>query len=237
MSHYNATRYSWQHEARWSCRDSDPKMRCVPIASHREKEAARRRSRRRSPRAAARLVRPPSPQAAVAAAGGRAGRSVPGVAVGNHAAADRRQNRRAVFREIPGALARSRCAGPRLARRCAADVGRARLLFPRPQSARLRGGRAARSWRRVSRYRGGLAIAAGDRALYRRGHCGDRLRPPHHAGRRQYRARGVAAVRGGRTAAAGQAADPAIGGDAARRERNELAPATRILAPATARRR
>ena len=38
-----------------------------------------------------------------------------------------------------------------------------------------------------------------------------------HAGRRQYRARGVAAVRGRGAAAAGQAADQAIGGDAARR--------------------
>ena len=42
----------------------------------------------------------------------------------------------------------------------------------------------------------GLARAAGDRALYRGGDCRDRVRPPHHAGRRQYRARGVAAVRG-----------------------------------------
>ena len=199
-----------------------------------DKPSRSRRLRSRPSRAAARLVRPPSPQAAVAAAGGRAGRSVPGVAVGNHAAADRRQNRRAVFREISGALARGRGARPRLARRRAADVGRARLLFPRPQSARLRGGGAARSRRRVSRYRGGLALAAGDRALYRRGDSGDRLRPPHHAGRRQYRARGVAAVRGGRAAAAGKAADPAIGGDAARRQRTI---GDENLAPATARRR
>ena len=77
------------------------------------------------------------------------------------------------------------------------------------------------------------ARAAGDRAVHGGGDRGDRVRPPHHAGRRQYRARGVAAVRGRGAAAAGQAADPAIGGDAAGR----LAPATRSLAPATARRR
>ena len=52
---------------------------------------------------------------ALAAAGGRAGRSVPGLAVGNHAAADRRQNGRAVFREVSGALAGCRLARPRLA--------------------------------------------------------------------------------------------------------------------------
>ena len=105
----------------------------------RSRHAKAKRSNHRPPRAAARLVRPPSPQAAVAAAGGRARRSVPGLAVGNHAAADRRQNRRAVFREIPGALARCRRARPRLARRRAADVGRARLLFARAQPACLRG--------------------------------------------------------------------------------------------------
>ena len=69
----------------------------------------------------------------------------------------------------------------------------------------------------------GSAVAAGDRALYRRRDSGDRLRPPHHAGRRQYRAGGVAAVCGGTTAAAGKAADPAIGGDAARRDRKSRA--------------
>ena len=69
-------------------------------------------------------------------------------------------------------------AGPRLARRCAADVGRARLLFARAQSACLRGRGVARSWRRVSGHRGRLARAAGDRPLHRgRDRC-DRVRPP-----------------------------------------------------------
>ena len=171
----------------------------------------------RPSRAAARLVRPPSPQAAVAAAAGRTRRSLSGLAVGNHAAADRRQNGGAVFPEIRRALARCRCAGPRLARRRAADVGRARLLFARAQSARLRGGGAARSWRGVSGQRGRPARAAGDRPLHRGRDFSDRLRPPRHAGRRQHRARGVAIVRGRTAAAAGQAADSATGNDAARR--------------------
>src|ERR1700681_332296 len=92
------------------------------------KGTARRASR--PPCAAARLVRPPPPPAAVAAAGGRASRRLPGLAVGDHAAADWGQNGRAVFREISGPLARCRGARARVARRCAADVGGARLLLP-----------------------------------------------------------------------------------------------------------
>ena len=49
--------------------------------------------------------------------------------------------------------------------------------------------------------------------LHRGRDRGDRVRSPDHAGRRQYRARGVAAVRGRGTAAAGKAADPATGDD------------------------
>ena len=45
----------------------------------------------------------------------------------------------------------------------------------------------------------GLALAAGDRALHGGGDRGDRVRSPHDAGRRQYRARGVAAVTRSRT--------------------------------------
>ena len=67
----------------------------------------------------------------------------------------------------------------------------------------------------VSRYRRWPAFAAGDRALHSSRDFGDRVRPPHHAGRRQHRARGVAALRCRGPAAAGQAIDPGIGGDAA----------------------
>src|SRR5260370_25990177 len=108
------------------------------------------------------MVRPASAEAAVAAAAGRARGSLFRLAVGNHAAADRRQDGSTVFQEIPGALARCRRARKRLARRRAADVGRARLLFSRAQFARLCGGGIARSWRGVSGYRGRLAIAAWD---------------------------------------------------------------------------
>src|ERR1700704_6827420 len=103
---------------------------------------------------------PPPPPPAVAAAGGRTRRSLFGLAVGNHAAADRRQNGGTVFREISGALARRRGARRCLARRRAADVGGARLLLAGAQFARLRGGGAARSWRRISGYRTRLARAA-----------------------------------------------------------------------------
>ena len=66
---------------------------------------------------------------------------------------------------------------------------------------------AARPWRRVPRHRARSAQPAGDRALHRGRDRRDRVRPPDHAGRRQYRTRGVAAVRGRGAAAAGQAAD------------------------------
>src|ERR1700686_798546 len=153
------------------------------------------------------MVRPASAEAAVATAAGRARRSLFRLAVGNHAAADRRQDGSAVFREISGALARCRPALPRLARQRAADVGRAWLLFSRAQFARLRRGGIARSWRCVSGHGGGLAIAAGNWALHRRRDCRDRIRPPDHAGRWQYRTRGVAAVRRRGAAAAGKTVD------------------------------
>src|ERR1700678_2949195 len=119
MADYNAMRYSraipGTNPAHWSLPDSDPKMRHGFIFSNQAAEADRRRGPLPS-RTAARLVRPPSPPVAVAAVTGRTGRSLSGLAVGNHAAADRRQNRGAVFREVSGALARHRCIGPRLAR-------------------------------------------------------------------------------------------------------------------------
>src|SRR6266446_2114388 len=111
------------------------------------------------------MVRPASAEAAVAAAAGRTRRSLLHLAVGDHAAADRRQDGRPIFQKIPDALARPRNTRPRLARRRAADVARSWLLFARAQFARLRGGGAARSWRCVSGHRGKFAIAAGDWSL------------------------------------------------------------------------
>src|SRR6202522_2328922 len=104
------------------------------------------------------MVRPASKGAALASAGRPAPRSLCGVAVGNHVAADRGQNGRALFCEIPGALERCGGAWPRLARRRVTDVGRAWILLARAQSARLRGVGAARSWRGFSRYRRRLAV-------------------------------------------------------------------------------
>src|SRR6266404_1373569 len=89
------------------------------------------------------MVRPASAEAAVAAAAGRAGRSLFRLAVGNHAAADRRQDRRAVLQEIFGALARCRRARPRLARRRAAAFvvtrGDELLVRTRPEKGLLGG--------------------------------------------------------------------------------------------------
>ena len=163
------------------------------------------------------MVRSPPPQAAVAASGRRARRSLSGLAVGNHAAADRRQDGRTLFREIRRAMAQRRRAGACVARRRAADVGRARLLFAGAQFARLRGRGARRSWRRFPGQRGRPVRAAGDWSLYRGGDCRDCIRSPDHAGRRQYRARGVAVVRRRGAAAKSKTVDPAAGGDAARR--------------------
>src|SRR5262249_15151908 len=56
-------------------------------------------------RSAARLVRPPSPQAAVACRRGRARRSLPSVALRNHAAADASQRGSALLRQVPGVVA------------------------------------------------------------------------------------------------------------------------------------
>ncbi len=169
-----------------------------------------------SPRIAARLVRSPPPPAAVARRSRRDVGSLPRLAVGDHAAADHGEGGRALFRKVRRALAGCHGAGSGLAGRGAADVGRARLLLAGTQSPCLRGGGAARAWRGVSRHGGGPARAAGDRALHGSRDRRDRVRSPHHAGRRQYRAGGVAAVRGRRGTAAGQAADPGTGGDAAR---------------------
>src|SRR5580693_5127824 len=63
----------------------------------------------------ARLVRPPSPPAAVARGARRTRRRLPGLALGNHAAADDREGGRAVFRKVSGALERRPGARRRLA--------------------------------------------------------------------------------------------------------------------------
>ena len=76
----------------------------MTVAAQRPAEA-RRRPRRSTAAATARLVRPPSPRAAVAREARRDGRSLPGLALGDHAAADHREGGRALFRALPRALA------------------------------------------------------------------------------------------------------------------------------------
>ena len=104
-------------------------------------------------------------------------------------------------------------------------LGRARLLFARPQPQEMRRHRCARPWRpRFPTRVEGLRDAARHRRLYGRGHRGDRLRPAGRRGRRQCRARDVAARCDRDAAARRQAGDPrdrrrAGAGDAARRFR------------------
>src|SRR5690242_1324022 len=107
---YNVSRYSAQL---WSGGDSDPMVGRVYNDDGFAKNAGGCCRKQRSPRIAARLVRPASPKTAVAGVGRRARRSLSGLAVGNHAAADDRQGRRALFREVPFALARCGRAGAR----------------------------------------------------------------------------------------------------------------------------
>ena len=86
----------------------------------------------------------------------------------------RRCARSALLRALSGALADGREPGRNPARGGAENLGRARLLRPRPQPARLRQGRGRAAWRAFPGERGGAARASGHRRLYRRrdrGHC------------------------------------------------------------------
>ena len=98
------------------------------------------------------------------------------------------------------------------ARRRAQGLGRARLLRPRPQLARLRACRGRASRRQISGERCRAARAARHRRLHRRRHRRDRLRSAGDPGRRQCRARGRAALRGHDATARRQARDPAARG-------------------------
>ena len=120
-----------------------------------------------------------------------------------------------------------RSAAPRATTCCGCGPGSA--IIPAPAICMPARRRCCATMAAVSRYRGRPARAAGDRALYGGGDRGDRVRPPHHAGGRQYRARGVAAVTRWKSRCRRPSRRSRTGGDAARcRPR---------AAPATARRR
>ncbi len=109
------------------------------------------------------------------------------------------------FRGFRRALARRRRAGRGRQRRRHEGLGRARLLFARPQSQDLRRSSSRATTAAVSRHGRRPARAAGHRRLHRGGDRRDRLRPPGRGGRRQCRA-GDLAARCDRDAAAGRQA-------------------------------
>ena len=173
------------------------------------------------------LVRPTSSHPAVARAGRGAHPALPGVAVGDHAAADHRGHGRRLFPPLRRTLAHGRGAGGGPARPCSLGLGRPRLLRPRPQSPCLRPGRGRTPWRALPGGRGGPAGAARHRPLHGRRHPRHRLRPAGLGGRRQCRAGDRPPVRHRDAAARRQARDPA-----ARRQAG-----ARSSAPATTPRR
>ena len=147
----------------------------------------------------ARLVRPPPSRPALARSAARlaarhAARSLPCLAVGDHAAADHGRGGKTLFPQFPGEMADVSALAAAADRGRHEGLGRARLLFARPQPEEMRrpGGGDAR--RPVSRHRGRPARAARHRRLYGSGHRGDRLRPAGGGRRRQCRAGDVAAV-------------------------------------------
>ena len=90
-----------------------------------------------------------------------------------------------------------------------AGLGGAGLLFARPQSPRLRAENRGAPYGGVfPSDEAELRGLAGDRSLYGGGGRGHRLRAPRHRGRRQYRARRVAAAGAGDAAARGQGRSP-----------------------------
>ena len=183
-----------RRDSRGSCgRQATPDGRCGARESERG-------------RAASRMVRPRAPRSALAISTGKEGRSLPGVAQRDHAAADRGQDGHSLLPRVPAALADGRGACGRQHRRCARRLGRARLLQPRAKSAQVRASGGCGARRQISRRRGGAGDVAGHRSLYGGGGGGDRLRGEGHAGRRQCRAGGGAAVRDRRAAAGRQAA-------------------------------
>jgi len=190
----------------------------IPI---RQKKADLPHGRPRPPRAGCwRRVRPPSGTVAVAGASPASGPMPIGVAVGNHAAADRRQDRGAVFREVLGrwpdvaAMAQASLDdGPRMW----AGLGYYSAGRSNPCDA-CAVAVLRRPWRACSRIaRQGCALLAGIGPYTASGHCQRSRSIATPCRRRQYRAGGVSALCGSRATAAGQPRIQQLGANVARR--------------------
>ena len=163
----------------------------------------------------ARLVRPGAAGPAVAVCTGPSGRSLPGVAVGGHAAADHGQGGHSLLPGVSAPLAVGGGAGGGESERRSGRMGRTWLLQPRAQPARLRPTRRRAPRQQLPAIGGGPQGAAGHRPLYGRRHCRHRLRGAGDSCGRQCGAGcrpavcGDAAIAGGqgRAAAAGRGAD------------------------------
>ena len=110
----------------------------------------------------------------MAGAGRREGRSLPGLAVGDHVAADDGAGGEALFRGLPRAFPRCADAGGRAVRGRHERLGGAGILQPRAQPSCLRAGGRGAAWRAVSRHGSGVARSAGHRGLHGcggGGHC------------------------------------------------------------------
>ena len=147
------------------------------------------------------LVRPASPRPALARETRRGSRSLPRMALGDHAAADHGQGRDPLLSALRGTLADRPRPRRRGAGRGDGGLGRARLLRPRAASARLRAPCRPCARRPVPRHRRGPPGASGSRSLHLGRDRRDRLRPSRGGGRRQRRAGDGAPPRHRRTPA------------------------------------
>ena len=137
-------------------------------------------------------------------------RSLPGLAVGDHAAADHGGRGRRLLPPLPRALADGRGAGRGADRRRDGGLGRARLLRPRPQPARLRPARWPSATAALSpTARRACAPCPASAAYTAAAIAAIAFDRPAVGGRRQCRAGDRAPVRHRDAAAGRQARDPA----------------------------
>ena len=139
----------------------------------------------------------------MARASRRGAGSLPGVAVGDHAAADQCDGGAALFRGLSRSLSDPREVGERAGRGRHAGLGRPRLLLAGAQSPRLRTGFGGPARRPLSGDGGGAPQAARHRRLHGGGDRRHRLQPAGRRRRRQCRAGRLASL-SRRGAAAGR---------------------------------